>query len=75
MHGTKEIIEEVSSLPVDDRVSIVDALLRTLNAPDQEMDSLWSDTAERRLLEVRSGRVEVIPAEIMLGKIQERLKK
>ena len=33
MHGTKDIIREVATLPVEKRAIIVDSLLRTLNPP------------------------------------------
>ncbi len=33
MHGVKEIVSEVESLPVEERVLVVDAILRTLPPP------------------------------------------
>lgn len=35
---TKELIEEISSLPVEDRVLVADSVLRTLNPPEAEID-------------------------------------
>jgi len=73
MPNTKEIIEQVASLPVEDRVLVVDSLLRTLNQPDPEIDRRWAEKAARRLAELRAGRTKPIPAEEVLGKARRRL--
>ena len=61
MRGVKDIVEEASELPVDERVAVVDSLLRTLNVPNPEIDKEWVETARARLAELRSGRVKPIP--------------
>lgn len=58
MSGMKEIIQEAVSLPVEERAMVVDSLLRSLNTPDPEMDRLWVVEAQRRLSELRAGRVQ-----------------
>ena len=72
MHGVKDIIEEAKQLPVDDRVAVVDSLLRTLNVPDPEIDKAWAEVAEARLAELRSGRVEPVPGDQVLSRIKDR---
>jgi len=72
MHDVKAIIEEASDLPVDERVKVVDSLLRTLNVPDPEIDREWAETARARLAELRSGRVKAIPGEQVLARIKAR---
>jgi len=66
------IIEEASLLPVEDRLQIVDALLRTINPPDDGIDALWIAEAHRRLNEVRSGVVETIPGDEVFAEIRAR---
>jgi len=73
MHDVKAIIEEASDLPVDERVKVVDSLLRTLNLPDPEIDSEWAETAKTRLAELRSGRVKGIPGDQVLARIRARV--
>ena len=73
MHGTKEIIEEASALPVEDRATVVDSLLRSLNTPDSENDLAWLNVAKRRLEEIRSGRIKSVPGHQVFTKISERL--
>ena len=75
MHGMKEIIQEATSLPVEERVMVVDSLLRTLNPPDTEIEKEWVKVARRRLVELRSGSVKAIPGDEVFTKIQERFEK
>ena len=75
MHGTKEIIKEAESLPVEERVIVVDSLLRTLNPPNPEYDRKWAEVAKRRLKELRSGRVKAVPGAQVFARIRERFGK
>ena len=58
--------EEAKQLPVDDRVTVVDSLLQTLNVPNPEIDKAWADVADARLAELRSGRVKPVPGDRVL---------
>jgi len=75
MHRTKDIIEEAASLPVEQRIIVVDSLLRTLNIPDPDMDKAWVEAASRRLSELRSGKVKPVPGEQVFERIKERFKR
>ncbi len=75
MHGIKEIIQEAESLPVEERAIVIDSLLRTLNPPTAEIDAEWAKVAERRLAELRSGKVKPVPGDKVFAKIRERFQK
>mgnify|MGYP001558980126 CR=1 FL=1 len=75
MHGMKEIIEEAASLPVEERVMLVESLLRTLNPPDMKIEKEWVKVAKRRLADLRSGSVKAIPGDEVFAKIRERFEK
>ncbi len=75
MHTTQEIIAEVSDLPVQARVDVVDALLRTLNGNRPEIDRLWGDLALHRNSELQAGSVVPVPAAQVLSKARQLLKK
>ena len=75
MHGVKEIIEEAESLPVEERVMVIDSLLRTINAPITEVEVEWLKVAERRLSELRSGRVQPVPGHEVFARIRARFEK
>jgi putative addiction module component (TIGR02574 family) len=68
----KEIIEEVASLPVEERAIVADSILRSLNVPDPDIDSKWAQVAQRRLAELRCGEVKPIPGEQVFAKVWKR---
>jgi putative addiction module component (TIGR02574 family) len=72
MHNTEDIIQEAASLPVEERIIVVDSLLRTLNMPDPDIDKEWAVVAKRRLVELRSGRVNPVPGDQVFARIRER---
>ena len=75
MPATKKLIDEVLSLPVEDRARIVISLLESLNKPNPSIDKEWTNLAKRRLEEIRSGKVNPIPGEEVFQKIQTRFAK
>ena len=66
--NAKSIIEEAILLPVEERAAVVDSLLRSLNAPDDEFDRQWISAAQRRLDELRSGAATAIPGDVVFAK-------
>ncbi len=69
---TKDLIAEATSLPVEERAIVADLILKSLSAPDAEIDQKWEKIARKRVTEIRSGQVELIPGEEVFRKIQER---
>ena len=72
---TDEIILMADSLPLDVRIQLIDKLLKSLNPTSKEIDELWSIEAERRVEEIKSGKVKPIPGEEVFKEIRERLLK
>jgi putative addiction module component (TIGR02574 family) len=72
MRNAEEIIQEAASFPVEERIIVVDSLLRTLNMPDQDIDKEWAVVAKRRLAELRSGRVNPVPCGQVFARIRVR---
>ncbi len=75
MHSAKEIILEAESLPVEERVRVVDSLLQTLNPTSPEIDRKWVGVVKRRLSELRSGRVKAVPGSEVFKKARKFLEK
>ena len=73
--NTKQLIDEAVSLPVEERATVVDSLLRSLNQPESEIDKKWAKEAKRRLAEFRSGRIEAVPGDEVFERVWERFKK
>jgi hypothetical protein len=72
MPSVKEIVEQAETLPIEDRLLVVDSLLRTLNPPDAEVDRKWTEAAKRRLAELRSGKVAPLPGAEVLARARQR---
>jgi len=68
----KELIAEAISLPVEERAIVVDSILRSLNSPEDDIDRQWIAEAERRLAEVRTGRVKAILGDQVFAQIRKR---
>ncbi|MFH1708000.1 MAG: addiction module protein [Planctomycetota bacterium] len=69
MTKTDALIEEARSLPVELRARIIDQLLQTLNPAQKAIDALWAKEAERRIREIKSGKVKTIPGDAVFKKI------
>ena len=69
---TKELIEEVASLPVEERAIVADSILRSLNPPESDIDHKWVQVAQRRLEELRSGQIKPIPGEQVFARVWKR---
>ncbi|MFH1561975.1 MAG: addiction module protein [Nitrospirota bacterium] len=72
----ERLVNETMSLPSDMRTTLVDRLIESLNVPTQrEVDRLWAEEAERRIEEVRSGKVSTIPGNQVFDEIRGRFGK
>ena len=67
-----KIIQEAESLPIDERMIVIDSLLRSLNPPEQEIDAQWLTVARERLSELRSGDIEAVSGHQVLDKLEKR---
>jgi putative addiction module component (TIGR02574 family) len=69
---TKDLIAEAVSLPVEERALVVDSLLRSLNAPESQIDTKWAAIAKHRLQQLRSGEITAVSADEVFKKIADR---
>lgn len=60
---SKEVLEKALHLKAEERFLVVEGLLRSLDEPDQEIDAIWAEEAEKRLKAYRSGRLTSTPME------------
>ena len=72
---TMEIMDVVDSLPIDMKLELVDRLLESITPRQKDIDDAWNDEVERRIDEVESGEVELIPGEEVFARMRERYKK
>ena len=72
---TKELIAEISDLPVDQRARIADLILQTLNTPDLDIELAWIQEVDERVEEYEKGNVELIPAQEVFKSLREITRK
>ena len=71
-----KIEQEVLSLPLDERLALIDKLISSLNLPPQvNIDKLWAKEAERRIEELDSGKVQEIPGDMVFSELRAELAK
>lgn len=72
---TAGIMDVVDSLPIDMKLELIDHLLESISPSTKEVDEAWMDEVERRIGEVESGKVKLIPGEEVFARMRERYKK
>ncbi|MBF0341545.1 MAG: addiction module protein [Magnetococcales bacterium] len=70
MHNTTVVAIESQARKLTPlaRLELVDAILSSLDEPNQELDRLWSQEAEERLAAYRRGEMKAIPLDEVLAK-------
>ena len=61
--SSKKVLEQALALKPDERFLIVEGILRSLDEPDEVLDTLWVEEAEKRLHAYREGNLKGIPVE------------
>jgi len=58
-----QILQEALQLSPQERYIVVESLLQSLDKPDDSIDNVWADEAEKRLQNYRDNKVQTIPFE------------
>lgn len=66
----EELKATVSGLPVSERAELALYLLRTLDVSEEGAAAEWLSLAERRMDDIRAGRVVGIPAEQVMESLR-----
>ena len=56
-----EILQEALRLNPQERYMVIESLLESLDKPDQEIDNIWANEAEKRLQNYTKNKTETIP--------------
>jgi putative addiction module component (TIGR02574 family) len=60
---SKEILKQALQLKPEEKFTVVEGLLKSLDEPDKRLDDIWAEEAEKRLKAYREGKLEGIPME------------
>lgn len=61
--SAKELLDEAMKLKPEERFTLVEGLIKSLDEPDKTLDEIWAEEAERRLKAYRGGKLEGVPME------------
>lgn len=58
-----ELLEQALTLNINERTKLIDELFKSIDKPDEEIDQIWADEANRRLEAYRKGELKTVPME------------
>ncbi|CAN5600884.1 hypothetical protein BH10ACI3_BH10ACI3_14410 [soil metagenome] len=73
--ATMDLMESVEMLPIDMKIELVDKILESISPTNTDVEEAWKDEVERRIDEVESGEVKLIPGEEVFARMRERYSK
>ncbi len=65
--GSEELLKEALRLKPQEKFSIIEGLLKSLDEPHKDIDEIWAIEAEKRLKAYRSGGLQGIAIEEIFG--------
>ena len=68
----KELKAKIQSLSDTEKLKLVDSILMQLDRPDPEIDRIWADEARKRWLAYKSGKLESVPYDKVMGKYRTK---
>ena len=73
---TEKLYEQALDLPIEDRLDLIEKLLKSTNLPIQkEIDQAWAAEVESRAQSLDKGGAKLVPGEEVFGKIKNRFSK
>jgi len=66
--NAQQILQEVLTLPLKDRATLVNDILASLDQPDEQIDRLWRKEIDDRIAAYRAGNIRTVPLEEVLSK-------
>ncbi len=72
---TMDIMERAEMLPIDMKLELIERLLGSISATSQDVEEAWKEEVERRIDEVESGDLTLIPGEEVFARMRERYRK
>jgi len=67
MESSETLLKKALQLKPQDRFLLVDGLIRSLDEPDEEIDEIWLEEAEKRLKAHREGKSQGVPFNSVFG--------
>ncbi len=68
MSPTKNIISKALQLKPAEKSIVIEALMKSLHVPDPEIEKIWAEEAEKRLIAYKAGKLKTVSFEDMFLK-------
>jgi len=68
----EDLISIIESLPVDVKIQLADNLLNSLYPKNDEIDKYWIEEAEKRVKELKEGKIKTIPSNKVLTDLKKK---
>ena len=65
---TTELFSIIEFLPIDLKITLVEKILESIHPSQKDIDALWNKEAEKRVNEIKSGKVNIIPGDEVFEK-------
>lgn len=67
MENCDSLLKKAILLKPQERALLIEGLIRSIDEPDKNIDTIWADEAEKRLIAHRDGKTTGIPSEDIFG--------
>lgn len=68
----EQIVEETRKLPPEQLPELIERITLAAHSPvDPKIEQAWTDTAMRRLAEIESGKVRLVPGHVTSARIRK----
>jgi len=69
-----EVLKDALALPTEARAALIDSLIESLDeVVDEGSEEIWKSEIDRRIREIDSGAVQMIPWDVARKRLRDRL--
>ncbi len=68
----EKLLSEIRTLPDEEKLRLLDAILTDLDKPDPEIDRIWANEARQRWAAYKDGRLPTVSYEELMAKYNRR---
>ncbi|MCD6184997.1 MAG: addiction module protein [Deltaproteobacteria bacterium] len=68
MENCESLLKKAILLKPQERFLLIDGLIRTIDEPNKDIDTIWAEEAEKRLIAHRNGKTTGISFKDVFGK-------
>ena len=67
MEESKSLLKKALMLKPQDRFTLIEGLIQSLDEPNKELDQIWAEEAEKRLKAYRDNKLRGVPYKEIFG--------